>query len=132
MGFGDMNFGLRYFLVSDVNFETRVSQNFAITAGTIMPTGDEDGVGSTGTRFDQHAQLGTGGWGPFCGILYSLLDKEWTFSADFSTIFHTPNPYQYNLGTSFNWGVQAMAHLDDAFAVSLGSDGRYADHDISG
>jgi hypothetical protein len=25
-----------------------------------------------------------------------------------------------------------MAHLDDAFAVSLGSDGRYADHDISG
>lgn len=129
VGFGDVNFGLRYFLVSDVDYDTRISQNFALTIGTTIPTGDENRTDNSGSRIDQHAQLGTGGWGPYGGFLYSFLDKDWTLTANATAIFHTVNPYQYNYGMSFNWGAQAMLHLDDTFAFSLGTDGRYADHD---
>jgi hypothetical protein len=129
VGFGDLNFGLRYFLISDVDYETRISQNFAITAGTVIPTGNENGMDAAGSRIDQHAQLGTGGWGPYGGFLYSFLDKDWMLSANGAAIFHTVNPYQYTYGMSFNWGAQAMLHLNETFALSLGTDGRYSDHD---
>ncbi len=131
IGLGDLNLGLRYFLIAEVDFSTKISQNFAITAGTTIPTGDENAVDSNGDRFDQHAQLGTGEWGPYGGIFYSILLDDWTFSANFDTLFHAVNAYQYHFGTSFNWGAQAMLRFNDAFALSLGTEGRYADHDTS-
>ena len=130
-GLGDINFGLRYFLLVDMDFKNRGSQNIAVSAGTLIPTGNEDGLDSSGVRFDQHAQLGTGAWGPYVGLLYTGIVNGWTFSTNLNVLFHTVNSYQYHFGTAFTWGAQAQAHLDDSFALSLAAEGRTAGEDIS-
>jgi hypothetical protein len=131
IGFGDISLGLRYFLVVEMDMKNKGSQNFAVSVGTSIPTGNENAVDSNGNRFDQHAQLGTGEWGPYAGLLYTWINNGFTFSANFNALFHTVNPYQYQFGTAFTWGTQAQVHLDDPFAVSLAVEGRFADHDIS-
>ncbi len=131
IGLGDISLGLRYFLVVDMDMKNKGSQNFAVSAGTTLPTGDENAVDSNGNRFDQHAQLGTGAWGPYAGLLYTWINNGFTLSANLNTLFHTVNSYQYQFGTAFTWGAQAQVHLDDPFAVSLSVEGRTSDHDIS-
>ena len=132
IGFGDINFGLRYFFVVDMDMRRGGgSQNFAISAGTLIPTGNEDAVDSSGERFDQHAQLGTGAWGPYFGLLYTGIVNDWTFSANLNVMLHTVNAYQYHFGTALTGGAQAQVHLDDSFALSLAAEGRIADQDLS-
>lgn len=130
-GLGDLNLGLRYFLIVDMDFKNKGSQNLAVSAGTFVPTGDENAVDSNGDRFDQHAQLGTGAWGPYAGLLYTWINNGFTLSANVNALFHTVNPYQYHFGSAVTGGVQAQLHLDDPFAVSLAAEGRYADQDVS-
>ena len=131
-GLGDINLGLRYFLVIDMDFKNKGSHNLAVSAGTILPTGQTGAVDSAGERFDQHGQLGTGAWGPYAGLLYTRIVNGWTFSANFNNLFHTVNSYEYHFGTALTWGAQAQVHLDDPFAISLALEGRYADQDTSG
>ncbi len=129
IGLGDLNVGLRYFLLIDMDMKNRGSQNIAVSAGTFVPTGDYNAVDSNGDRLDDHAQLGTGEWGPYAGLLYTWINNGFTLSANFNTLFHTVNNYQYHYGTALTWGAQAQFHLDDPFALSLGVEGRYAEQD---
>jgi len=130
-GLGDMNVGLRWFLVTDVDFKNISSFNFAVAAGSTLPTGREDDVDSNGDRFDQHAQLGTGAWGPYAGVLTSWVVRNWSFSANLHALFHTVNAYQYHFGTAVTWGLQAQVSPNDYYALSLGLEGRRADQDTS-
>src|SRR5271165_2454540 len=98
-GLGDIELGLRYFVWTDSDFTHLRRQNFALSAGTSVPTGADDAA-VNGQRIDQHAQLGTGAWGPYLGALYTYAQDPWTFSGTLTGRYRTTNSYGYQFGAA--------------------------------
>lgn len=138
-GVGDIMAGARYFFLSETDFKAKQHTGMAISAGLYIPTGGTDFTSLiTGNNLDTHAQLGTGAWGFYGGLLYNHATDDFTLSANANVVIRTTagtnnsnSPvYQYTFGSSFTGGVQGQLHLADPFAVSLAVEGRYAASDM--
>ncbi|MBV8432438.1 MAG: hypothetical protein JO244_14835 [Solirubrobacterales bacterium] len=129
-GLGDIDFGVRVFLWDATSIRDRRRQNFALTAGTSFPTGADDTT-VDGERIDQHAQLGTGAWGPYVGALYAFHQDPWNFLLSVSGRFRTENSYQYKFGDSALWSAQLAFRVAEPLAFRIGLDGHYAARDRS-
>lgn len=135
IGIGDGMLGARYFLLSDTDFRTRQHTDLALSGGIYLPTGPTDSKSAiTGDNLDTHAQLGTGAWAFYGGLLYNHVWDDFTLSAEANYIVRTTpgttdpgSPvYQYTFGNAFTAGIQGQWHLAETVAVSLAAEGRYA------
>src|SRR5215470_12707945 len=131
IGLGDIDLGVRVFLWDSTSIQSQRRQNLALTAGTSFPTGKDDVTAANGERIDQHAQLGTGAWGPYVGALYAFHQDPWNFSLSVTGRFRTTNSFQYKFGDAVLWSAQMRFRVVEPFAVQLGIDGRYAGRDRS-
>src|SRR6185369_4602349 len=107
-------------------------QNLALTAGTSLPSGPDDAADEAGVRIDDHAQLGTGAWGPYVGALYAFHQDPWNVSLDASARYHTANRHGYQYGPALLWSARGQLRLWERVAFGLGVDGRYALQDTLG
>jgi hypothetical protein len=131
MGLGDIDLGLRVFVWDATSVRAMRRQNLALTAGTSFPTGKDDVTSADGERIDQHAQLGTGAWGPYVGALYAFHQDPWNFFVSVSGRFRTTNSYGYRFGDALLWSAQLRFRVVEPFALQLGVAGRYAGQDRS-
>jgi hypothetical protein len=131
MGLGDLDLGIRVFLWDSTSIQAQRRQNLALTAGTSFPTGNDDATTADGERIDQHAQLGTGAWGPYVGALYAFHQDPWNFFLSVTGRFRTTNSFQYKYGDAVLWSAQLRFRVVEPFALQLGVDGRYAGRDRS-
>ena len=122
-GLGDINIAARYFLWTDMNMSEGSTRALAASIGAYLPTGS-DNVQADGERIDQHAQLGTGAFGPHLGLYYTMRNDDWNFTANITGILHTKNSFDYHFGNAMRWGMQGQYRVSDPFAVSLGLEGR--------
>lgn len=132
IGLGDVDLGVRVFLWDATSIRLQRRQNLALTAGTSFPTGADDKTSADGERIDQHAQLGTGAWGPYVGALYAFHQDPWNLLLSVTGRFRTTNSYGYRFGDAVLWSAQLRFRVLEPFAVQLGVDGRYAARDRSG
>jgi hypothetical protein len=127
-GLGDVELSLRYFVWTATDFTKLRRQTFAISAGTSLPTGGDD-TEVDGQRIDQHAQLGTGAFGPYLGGLYTFAQDAWNFTGTVTGRYRTTNSYGYRFGGAVLFGLTARYRLVEPFFLSLGVDGRFAVRD---
>jgi len=130
-GLGDLDLGVRVFLWDAISIQAQRRQNLALTAGTSFPTGTDTATTPDGERIDQHAQLGTGAWGPYVGALYAFHQDPWNFFLSVTGRFRTTNSFQYRYGDAVLWSAQLRFRVVEPFALQLGVDGRYAGRDRS-
>jgi hypothetical protein len=132
-GVGDLELGARYALWTSVNLGARRAQEFAVSAGTSLPTGAHDAAAPDGTLIDPHGQLGTGAWGPFAGVHYRLEQGDWVGFASLSYRLRTEATYfdasKYKFGDALLWSAHGQYRPARAVALDLGLDGRYAKAD---
>jgi len=137
-GIGDINIGARYFFWQETDFQTKQHQALAISFGSYLPTGATNIVsGITGDPIDTHAQLGTGAFGLYAGLLYNHVWDGFTLSVNANVVYHTQaltndptSPvYEYTFGTSYTGGISGQLKIDDPLAVALAVEGRYTDPD---
>lgn len=134
-GLGDAELGARYALWNTVDFGARRVQEFAISAGTMMPTGShgatmtDPGTGEV-MLIDAHGQLGTGGWGPFAGIHYRFEQGDWLGFASVSYRIRTQGSFsdgsKYKFGDAALWSIHGQYRPIPKVALDLGLDGRHA------
>ncbi|SRR5579871_630741 len=133
-GIGDMMVGGRYFFLKDTDYTTQFT-GLAVSGGVYLPTGGTDFTSLvTGNNLDTHAQLGTGAWAFYGGLLYHRGWKDFSLVANVNYILRTrastadaSSPvYQYEFGDSLTGGLQAQWNVADKLAVSLSAEGRYA------
>ena len=129
MGLGDLDLGVRVFLWDVTSIQAQRRQNLALTAGTSFPTGADDRTTADGERIDQHAQLGTGAWGPYVGALYAFHQDPWNLSLSVTGRFRTTNSFGYRYGDAVLWSAQLRFRVVEPFALQVGIDGRYAGQD---
>jgi len=128
-GLGDIEVGLRYFVWTDIDFKQLSRNSIALSAGTSTPTGADD-ITVDGQRIDQHAQLGTGAWGPYLGLLYTFSQARWNVTATLTGRYRTTNSYGYQFGAAVLFGAAARYFFVESFGLSFGLDGRYAVRDV--
>lgn len=131
IGLGDLDLGIRVFLWDATSIQSQRRQNLALTAGTSIPTGKDDVTTADGERVDQHAQLGTGAWGPYVGALYAFHQDPWNFFLSVTGRFRTTNSFQYRYGDAVLWTAQLRFRVIESLALQAGIDGRYAGRDRS-
>lgn len=127
-GLSDAELGLRYFAWQHVDFAARRRQEFAISAGSALPSGKNSSA-VDGERLDEHAQLGRGAFGPHLGVLYALHQDPFHFSADATLRAYTENHYGYRYGEAALWNAVGQWAVAERFAFGLGLSGRYAVRD---
>jgi hypothetical protein len=129
-GLGDIEVAARYALWTKVNFGARRVQEFAVSGGSALPTGNHDAKDSDGALIDPHGQLGTGGWGPFAGVHYRFEQGDWMSFASLSYRLRTEAKYfdasKYKFGDAVLWSVHEQYRPTPRVALDLGLDGRYA------
>ena len=130
MGIGDADLGARYFLWQRSSWGSGSRQNLAVFAGTSLPTGPDDAQ-LGGVRIDDHAQLGTGSFGPYAGVLYAYHRDPWNLFASVSARVHTTNLYGYHYASALLWAVRGQYRPFDWAAFELGVDGRYNGQDTA-
>jgi hypothetical protein len=130
-GLGDVDLGARVFVWEATSIQAQRRQNLALTVGTSFPTGSDDKTTVDGERIDQHAQLGTGAWGPYVGALYAFHQDPWNFFLSVTGRFRTTNSYGYRFGDAVLWSAQLRFRVLQPLALQLGVDGRYAARDRS-
>jgi hypothetical protein len=129
-GFGDMQFGLRWFFWEGIDLGNRIRQTLSLSAATSAPTGNNSAVDADGVRVDEHGQLGTGGWGPNAGLFYRIQGDVWSGYAGLWGLYRTTNSYGYRFGPALLWTVAGQYQPLDWLAVALGVDGRSAGSDV--
>jgi len=129
-GLGDIDLGARFFLWQSTSIQAQRRQNVALTAGTSFPTGSNDRT-VNGERIDEHAQLGTGAWGPYVGALYAFHRDPWNLFLSVTGRFRTTNSHEYKYGDAVLWSAQLRFRVIEPLALQAGIDGRYAAHDRS-
>jgi len=133
-GLGDAELAGRLALWQSISYSRRRVQEFALSAGTTLPTGSSNAKTSDGTGtvipVDPHGQLGTGGWGPFAGLHFRFEQTDWLGFADLSYRVRTTGSYfdgsTYKFGDAAVWSLHGQYRPWDTLAVDLGLDGRYA------
>jgi hypothetical protein len=129
-GLGDIDVGARVFLWESTSIASQTRQSFALAGGTSIPTGSDDET-VDGERLDQHAQLGTGAWIPYVGLLYAFHHDPWNFLVSVTAKFPTTNSYGYRYGNAVLWSATVRFRIVESFALALGVDGRQAQRDTS-
>ena len=129
-GFGDMQFGLRWFFWDEIDLGNRIHHSFSVSASTFAPTGNNSAVDAEGIRVDEHGQIGTGGWGPNAGLFYRLQGDVWSGYAGVWGLYRTVNSYGYRFGPAALWTVAGQYQPLDWLAVALAVDGRAAGSDV--
>ena len=129
-GIGDVDVGARIFLWDAVDLRAQRRQNVALTLGTSLPTGPNDAV-VDGERIDEHAQLGTGAFGPYAGLLYAFHQDPWNLFVSLTGRARTLNEHGYRYGTAILWTAQLAYRVVERLAIRLGVDGRWAAQDRS-
>jgi hypothetical protein len=128
-GFGDLQFGLRWFFWEDIDLGNRTRQTLSVSASTSAPTGSDSAVDADGVRIDQHGQIGTGGWGPNLGLFYRIQGEAWSGYAGAWGLYRTQNSSGYRFGEALLWTATGQYQAADWLAVALGIDGRVAASD---
>ncbi|MGZ6059154.1 MAG: hypothetical protein ACXWLP_06820 [Myxococcaceae bacterium] len=129
-GLGDIDLGARIFLWESTRMASQARQSIALAGGTSIPTGADD-LTVEGQRLDQHAQLGTGAWIPYVGLLYAFHRDPWNFLVSVTGKFPTTNSYGYRYGNAVVWSTTLRFRVVESFALALGVDGRQAQRDTS-
>lgn len=129
-GFGDMQFGLRWFFWDDTDVGNRTHQTLSLSASTFVPTGKNSAVQADGERVDEHGQIGTGGWGPTVGLFYRIQGDVWSGYAGLWGLYRSVNSYGYRFGSAALWTVAGQYQPLDWLAVALAVDGRAAGSDV--
>jgi hypothetical protein len=130
-GLGDLEVGARWFPVQHVDWSSRSRQDFGISIGTSLPTGPDDATDDAGMRLDEHAQLGTGAFGPYAGLVYAYHRDPWNLFASVTARLHSTSSYGYRYGTAFLGTLRADYRIGEPFAIELAVDGREALRDTS-
>jgi hypothetical protein len=128
MGLGDIDVGARWFFFQRTSFETQSRQAIGVTGGITLPTGP-NGATDNGVRVDDHAQLGTGAFGPYLGLSYAYHRDPWNLFASITGRIRTRNSYDYRYGNALQWSVRGDYRVIDEFSLELGIDGRRAARD---
>jgi hypothetical protein len=132
-GLGDIEVAVRYSLWRPVDLGTGRVHEFAVTAGSSLPTGNHNAKASDGSLIDPHGQLGTGGWGPFAGLNYRFEQGSWLAFANLSGRLRTEATYfdssKYKFGDALLWSIHGQYRPIRSLALDLGVDGRYAKAD---
>lgn len=131
IGLGDLDLGARYFVWQHTDMAAGRRQNAAVTAGTSLPTGSNNAQ-ENGARIDDHAQLGTGSFGPYAGLLYSFHQDPWNASVNVSGRLHTANGYGYRYAPALMWTARGTFRPWERLAFSVALDGRLAGRDDLG
>ena len=129
-GFGDMQFGLRWFFWEHLDLGRQIRHTLSLSASTFAPTGDNSAVGADGVRIDEHGQIGTGGWGPNVGVFYRMQGDVWSAYAGIWGLYRTENVHGYRYGAALLWTVAGQYQPLDWLAVGLAVDGRQAGADV--
>jgi hypothetical protein len=127
-GLGDVDLGARWFFFRRVDFSAMTRQALGLMAGVTLPTGADDAT-AEGERLDDHAQLGTGSFGSYAGLLYAWHRDPWNLYGSASLRLHGTNGYGYHYATSAAWTARLDYRLLDALALEAGIDGRWAGRD---
>ncbi|HEY3357584.1 MAG TPA: hypothetical protein VGQ83_30310 [Polyangia bacterium] len=127
-GLGDIDFGVRWFLLDRTDLRRQRRWNLALSAGSSFPTGADD-ERVHGVRIDDHAQLGTGAFGPYGGALYAWHQDPWNLFVTASYRTHTTNSYGYRFGEAVLFSVRGELRPWERLAFGLGLDGRWAARD---
>jgi Putative MetA-pathway of phenol degradation len=134
-GIGDMMLGFRYFFWKETDFQTKQHQALAVSGGIYLPTGGTNFTSLiTGNNLDTHAQLGTGAFAFYLGLLYNHIWDGFSLNVSGTAVHRTtaytndPNSpvYDYSFGSSFTGGITGQLKIDDPLAVSFAVEGRYA------
>ncbi len=129
-GLGDVEVGGRYTAWRSVDLGVGRVHEFAISAGSSLPTGDHNAKASDGSLIDPHGQLGTGAWGPFVGLHYRFEQGRWVAYASASYRWRTGASYfdgsKYKFGNAFLWSAHGQYQPTRRWALDLGIDGRNA------
>jgi len=124
-GVGDVEVGARWFLLDRADLGARRAQSLAVSLGAALPTG-ANGVTAAGARLDEHAQPGTGAYGPVAGLLYRLGQGHLSLLASVAGRVRTENGAGYRYGPALLWSVLGEWDVSRRVTVALGLDGREA------
>ncbi len=130
-GLGDVDVGARWFLLERSDFLAMRRETVALSFGTSLPTGSNGARGPDGVRLDEHAQLGTGAFGPYAGLQVRVDGQRWSAFASVTGRYRTENGAAYRYGSALGWTAQVQRSLLPRLAVGLGLDGRQAGADRS-
>jgi hypothetical protein len=125
-GIGDVEIGARLTLLDLTNLAARSRQALAISAGTSLPTGNNDAHTAGGERVDEHGQIGTGSWGPYAGLHYRFEQDRLTAFASVTGRLRTTNGDGYHYGNALLWSVHGQYRPWGRVAFDLGVDARHA------
>jgi hypothetical protein len=134
-GLGDVDAGVRVAVWRHVSFvphPTRWAviraQALALSAGTSLPTGEND-LAQGGMRLDEHAQLGTGAFGPYIGALYRLQQDPWELVLSANARARTVNSHGYRYAHGFLAGAELQRRALEWLSFGGGLDLRGASAD---
>ncbi len=128
VGLGDVDLGVRVFLLDRKDFDRFSWQRFGVSVGSSLPTGSNEAQ-ANGFRIDEHAQLGTGAASPYAGILYAFSQDPWNFFGSVNGKFPLTNRHGYQFGAALLWSIAAEYRILERLSFGLGFDGRYAARD---
>src|SRR5262245_44970645 len=94
-GLGDLDLGARWFFWRSTDMGAQSRQALGVSAGITAPTGADDAKAGA-DRLDDHAQLGTGSWGPYVGAVYAYHRDPWNAFASITLRGHTTNSFDYH------------------------------------
>jgi hypothetical protein len=129
-GLGDLDVGARWFPWSRTSLGAARAQNLALTVGSSLPTGGDEAA-MDGMRLMDHAQVGSGAFGPYVGVLYALQQGEVTLSTSATLRAHTMNGHGYRYGGGAYFGASAEDRVIERLSLGLGLDGRWAASDTA-
>jgi hypothetical protein len=124
-GIGDIDLSVRWFFLRTMSLSAMSRHDLGLTAGTTLPTGPND-ASENGMRLDDHAQLGTGSFGPYFGATYAYHRDPWNLFVSGTAQVRTTNSFDYHYGSAVRWSVRGDYRIVERFAIELGLDGRYA------
>ena len=130
-GLGDIDLGARWFIWQPVNLQRMQRQELALSAGSALPTGAANGQ-LEGRRLDDHAQLGTGAFAPYLGILYARHRDPWNLTLDVSGRAHTLSRFDYRYGPALLSSARGTFLVREGLGLVAGVDGRFAGRDTAG
>ena len=127
-GLGDVDVAARVFVYTNTRLAQMSRETLALVAGSSLPTGNNS-MQENGVRIDEHAQLGTGAFGPYAGVIYGFRRDPWNFFASVAGRVRTRNSYGYKYGSALLWSLRGDYRILDWLSAGVSLDGRYAARD---